>query len=68
MRICWRRRPAEWSASRERAPTVSFPWCQGSATSVNSYAKNSTCSGTTGAYRIDQADDLAFIASFGVTA
>jgi secreted trypsin-like serine protease len=37
-------------------------------TSVNSYAKNSTCSGTTGAYRIDQADDLAFIASFGVTA
>jgi hypothetical protein len=36
-------------------------------TSVNSYAKSSTCSGTTGAYRIDQTDDLAFIATFGVT-
>jgi secreted trypsin-like serine protease len=36
-------------------------------TSVNSYAKNSTCSGTTGAYRIDQPDDLAFLATFGVT-
>lgn len=37
-------------------------------TSVNSYAKSSTCSGTTGAYRIDQTDDLAFIATFAVTA
>jgi len=37
-------------------------------TAVNSYAKSSTCSGTTGAYRIDQSDDLAFIATFGVTA
>jgi hypothetical protein len=36
-------------------------------TSVNSYAKNSTCSGTTGAYRIDQPDDLAFLATFGIT-
>ena len=36
-------------------------------TSVNSYAKNSTCSGTTGAYRIDQPDDLAFLATFGLT-
>jgi hypothetical protein len=36
-------------------------------TSVNSYAKNSTCSGTTGAYRLDQADDLAFLATFGIT-
>jgi hypothetical protein len=36
-------------------------------TSVNSFATSSTCSGTTGAYRIDQADDLAFIATFGVT-
>jgi Trypsin len=37
-------------------------------TAVNSYATSSTCSGTTGAYRIDQTDDLAFIATFGVTA
>ena len=37
-------------------------------TSVNSFATSSTCSGTTGAYRIDQTDDLAFIATFGVTA
>jgi hypothetical protein len=36
-------------------------------TSVNSYGKNSTCSGTTGAYRIDQPDDLAFLATFGIT-
>ena len=34
---------------------------------VNSYAKNSTCSGTTGGYRIDQAADLAFLATFGIT-
>lgn len=34
---------------------------------VNSYAKNSSCAGTTGAYRIDQADDLAFLATFGIT-
>jgi hypothetical protein len=31
---------------------------------VNSYAKNSSCAGTTGAYRIDQPDDLAFLATF----
>jgi Trypsin len=36
-------------------------------TSVNSFATSSTCSGTTGAYRIDQSDDLAFLATFGVT-
>ena len=34
---------------------------------VNSFASSSTCSGTTGAYRIDQADDLTFLATFGVT-
>jgi hypothetical protein len=34
---------------------------------VNSYVKNVTCSGTTGGYRIDQADDLAFLATFGIT-
>jgi hypothetical protein len=33
---------------------------------VNSYAKNSSCAGTTGAYRIDQPDDLQFLATFGV--
>jgi hypothetical protein len=36
-------------------------------TSVNSFGISSTCSGTTGAYRLDQPDDLAFLASFGVT-
>jgi hypothetical protein len=33
---------------------------------VNSYATNSSCAGTTGAYRIDQPDDLQFLATFGV--
>jgi hypothetical protein len=36
-------------------------------TSVNSFGISTTCSGTTGAYRLDQPDDLAFLASFGVT-
>ncbi len=31
---------------------------------VNSFVTSVTCSGTTGAYRIDQADDLAFLATF----
>src|SRR6185369_919719 len=34
---------------------------------VNSFGTSETCSGTSGAYRIDQADDLAFLATFGVT-
>jgi len=34
---------------------------------VNSFALNDNCAGTTGAYRIDQADDLAFLATFGIT-
>ena len=34
---------------------------------VVSYGTSSTCSGTSGAYRIDQADDLAFLATLGVT-
>jgi hypothetical protein len=34
---------------------------------VTSYEANINCAGTTGAYRIDQADDLAFLATFGVT-
>jgi Trypsin len=33
---------------------------------VTSYEANINCTGTTGAYRIDQADDLAFLARFGV--
>jgi hypothetical protein len=36
-------------------------------TAVNSFGISSTCSGTTGGYRLDQPDDLAFLASFGVT-
>ena len=34
---------------------------------VVSYGLNSNCAGTSGAYRIDQADDLAFLATFGIT-
>jgi hypothetical protein len=34
---------------------------------VVSFGTSTTCSGTSGAYRIDQADDLAFLASFGIT-
>ena len=34
---------------------------------VNSFATSSTCAGTSGAYRVDQADDLEFLATFGVT-
>lgn len=33
---------------------------------VNSFGISSTCSGTTGGYRMDQADDLAFLATFGI--
>lgn len=35
-------------------------------TSVNSFGTSSTCSGTTGGYRLDQTDDLTFINSFGI--
>ncbi|HYJ70360.1 MAG TPA: trypsin-like serine protease [Nocardioidaceae bacterium] len=34
---------------------------------VTSFASSSTCSGIGGAYRLDQPDDLAFLASFGIT-
>ena len=34
---------------------------------VVSFGTSTTCSGASGAYRIDQADDLAFLASFGIT-
>ena len=34
---------------------------------VTSYEANINCTGTTGAYRIDQADDLRFLATFGIT-
>ncbi len=34
---------------------------------VISFGLNLSCAGTSGAYRIDQADDLAFLATFGVT-
>jgi hypothetical protein len=36
-------------------------------TAVNSFGISDTCTGTTGGYRLDQPDDLAFLASFGVT-
>jgi hypothetical protein len=34
---------------------------------VMSFGPSSTCSGTSGAYRIDQPDDLAFLATFGIS-
>jgi hypothetical protein len=34
---------------------------------VTSFGFSSTCSGVGGAYRLDQPDDLAFFASFGIT-
>jgi hypothetical protein len=34
---------------------------------VTSFGFSLTCSGVGGGYRIDQPDDLAFLASFGVT-
>jgi hypothetical protein len=34
---------------------------------VTSFGFSSTCSGVGGAYRLDQPDDRAFLASFGVT-
>jgi secreted trypsin-like serine protease len=34
---------------------------------VTSYARNSTCAGTGGVYRIDRADDLDWLATFGIT-
>jgi hypothetical protein len=34
---------------------------------VVSFGPNLTCSGTSGAYRIDQPDDLAFLATFGIS-
>jgi Trypsin len=34
---------------------------------VTSYGKNPTCAGTGGVYRVDKADDLNWLATFGVT-
>jgi len=34
---------------------------------VTSFGTNDNCAGTGGVYRIDQADDLAFLATFGIT-
>lgn len=36
-------------------------------TAVNSFAISQTCTGSSGGYRLDQPDDLAFLATFGVT-
>ncbi len=33
---------------------------------VTSYGKNQTCAGTGGVYRVDRADDLAWLATFGL--
>jgi secreted trypsin-like serine protease len=34
---------------------------------VTSYGKNQTCAGTGGVYRVDRADDLTWLATFGLT-
>ncbi len=34
---------------------------------VTSFAMNGNCAGTGGVYRVDRADDLAFMATFGIT-
>jgi hypothetical protein len=34
---------------------------------VTSFGKNGTCAGTGGVYRVDRADDLDWLATFGVT-
>ena len=36
-------------------------------TAVNSFGISQTCTGSTGGYRLDQPDDLAFLATFNVT-
>ena len=36
-------------------------------TSVVSFGISQTCTGTSGGYRLDQPDDLAFLATFGIT-
>lgn len=42
---------------------------QGTTTivAVTSYGKNERCAGTGGGYRVDTADDLAWLATFGIT-
>jgi hypothetical protein len=60
------------SASRQ-LPTYGTLPTQGtsakfsSLVAVVSFGTSSTCSGTSGAYRIDQPDDLAFLATFGIS-
>lgn len=34
---------------------------------VTSYARNGNCAGTGGVYRVDRADDLSWLATFGIT-
>ena len=53
-------------ASATPAGRSSSPGHRPSSRSCRS-ATSSTCSGTSGAYRIDQADDLAFLKTFGIT-
>jgi len=36
-------------------------------TAVNSFVMSDPCAGSSGGYRLDQPDDLAFLASFGIT-
>ena len=42
---------------------------QGTTTivAVTSFGISSTCTGSTGGYRLDQPDDLAWLATFGVS-
>jgi hypothetical protein len=34
---------------------------------VSSFVLNGNCAGTSGAYRVDRADDLTWLATFGIT-
>jgi hypothetical protein len=60
-------------AHRRQLPTYGTLPTQGtsakfsSLVAVVSFGTSSTCSGTSGAYRIDQPDDLAFLATFGIS-
>ena len=42
-------------------------WFNCPGTLVSPTVVVTACSGTSGAYRLDQADDLAFLATFGIT-
>jgi hypothetical protein len=57
-------------AHRRQLPTYGTLPTQGTSAKFSSLVavvSFGTCSGTSGAYRIDQPDDLAFLATFGIS-